>query len=266
MLSGQPRLLFIPARTLPRLAISLAAVAVFGAGAVAQVATQPAGPVAPSVNAPAAPAGNPAKTAHHAGRKKSAAKVEAPVEPPPPAAPLPPPNELQQPAVPAVVTVGKDELAVRADNASLSQVLHQISSQTGMKLDGGVNGDDRVFGSFGPGAPKEVLTSLLNGAGYNLVMVGDLPNGAPRELLLSRRTAEGSAPPSANPQPQSNDNEEDNSNDFEEAPSPPSIMPAEPPPQGPGAGVPPQGRTPQQIFLEQRQQQQQQQQNPQPPQ
>lgn len=257
MPTGQSRPLCMPGRPSPRYAISLLAAAVFGLGAMAQAPDRPAAPAPPAESAKAA--------THVVRHKHSAAKV-VPAPEPPPAAPLPPPNALQQPAVPAVVTVGKDELAVRADNASLSQILHQIATQTGMRLDG-VSGDERVFGSFGPGSPREVLTALLDGAGYNLVMVGDLPNGAPRELLLSRRAAGGTTGQPAAPPPQSNDNEEDNSTEFEEAPSPPSIAPAEPP-QGPGA-VPPQGRTPQQIFMEQRQQQlqqQQQQQNVPPPQ
>ena len=62
-----------------------------------------------------------------------------------------------------------------------------------MRLDG-LGGDERVFGSFGPGAPREVLTALLNGTSYNVMMVGDLPNGAPRELLLTSRAAGGASP------------------------------------------------------------------------
>jgi hypothetical protein len=142
------------------------------------------------------------------------------------------------------VTAHKNELTVKADNSSLTQILHQVSSATGMRLDG-LGGDERVFGSFGPGAPREVLTSLLNGTSYNVVMVGDLPNGAPRELFLTRRASGGaSSQPAANAAqnqahsgdedtpPDDSGNGDDSSSDDTPPPmqySPPSIAPATPP-------------------------------------
>ena len=42
--------------------------------------------------------------------------------------------------------------------------------------------------TYGPGDPREVLLSLLEGSGYNVLMVGDA-KGAPRELSLSQRSA-----------------------------------------------------------------------------
>jgi hypothetical protein len=176
------------------------------------------------------------------------------------------PSRFQEPATPPVVTAGKNQLMVKADNSSLSQILRQVSSQTGMKLDG-MSGDERVFGSFGPGAPREVLTSLLDGTGYNMMMVGNLPNGAPRQLLLSRRPsgsdAGGAVTPNPNPTPNPNGNpdsdnpDDQEQQDFQEAPSPPSILPADPPAPGqpqPGAPQPPPGgSTPQEMIQRQMQ-------------
>jgi hypothetical protein len=155
------------------------------------------------------------------------------------------------------VTAGNNELTVKADNSSLAQILHQVSSKTGMQLDG-LGGDERVFGSFGPAAPREVLTALLNGTSYNVVMVGDLPSGAPRELLLTRRSGGGAATPPVNAAQNQNQNpgqngqngddstQDDSGNSGDDASddssppmqySPPSIAPAEP--------VPPTGQNPQ---------------------
>lgn len=179
---------------------------------------------------------------HHRKTKAELATEQTP-------APTVAPNMLDQPATPATVTTSNDELTVKAQNSSLSQILRQVSSQTGMKLDG-MSTDERVFGSFGPGAPREVLTALLNGTSYNLIMVGDLPNGAPRELLLSRRSGGAATPnpavaanatpaanagqdqeqpnPDENP-PEDNGGGDDNSDDS--APpmqyTPPSITPSE---------------------------------------
>jgi hypothetical protein len=186
--------------------------------------------------------------------RHQAKTAQAPPQPNPvPPAPTVAPNLLDQPAVPATITSANNELTVNANNSSLSQILRQVSSKTGMQLDG-LGGDERVFGSFGPGAPREVLTALLNGTSYNVVMVGDLPNGAPRELLLTRRTGDGSSsqPLNAAQNPGQNQNGQngddatpddsssgDDSSPDDSAPpmqyTPPSIAPAAPPPNNPRA-------------------------------
>ena len=182
---------------------------------------------------------------HH---KKAAAKAPVAPDPAPavPVGPIAPPNMLDQPAVPATVTARKNVLAVTADNSSLTQILHQISTETGMQLDG-LGGDERVFGSFGPGVPREVLTSLLNGTAYNVVMVGNLPNGAPRQLMLLRRDGSGSAgSPAASPQHSTGDDDSPaddtgNADDPDEPPPPPPMQAV---PQG--QPIPQGVRTPQQ--------------------
>jgi hypothetical protein len=86
-------------------------------------------------------------------------------------------------------------LYVAADNSSLKQILDDVSAATGVKLDGFIE-DERVFGAYGPGAAREVLSKLLDGAGYNVLMSGDQGQGTPRQIVLSRR-AGGSAQPSS---------------------------------------------------------------------
>jgi hypothetical protein len=192
----------------------------------------------------------PAATPHAPVARHHKKAAPAP-EPPPPPPPTVAPSLFQQPAAPATVTAIRNELTVKADNSSLAQILHQVSSATGMRLDG-LGGDERVFGNFGPGAPREVLTSLLNGTAYNVMMVGDLPNGAPRELLLTTRAAGAAQPAAADASPaQPNngdaDNSDDsgNSDDSDDSPppmqyTPPSIAPSTPPPgsQTPQRAIP----------------------------
>jgi hypothetical protein len=231
--------------TLSRLLLCGIAAASFAAfvptAAISQTTPSPA--AATNTPAPAsAPAPTPAK--HH--KKAQAVPVAAPVPPP---QPMVAPNLLDQPATPATVTANNHELTVKAENSSLSQILHQVSSATGMKLDG-LGGDERVFGSFGPAAPREVITALLDGTSYNVMMVGDLPNGAPRQLLLTRKASGGasSSTASANGAPNANqphtgdeDNPDDNaspddSSDDTAPPmqyTPPSIAPADPPTSAP---------------------------------
>jgi hypothetical protein len=209
----------------------------------------------PSAFSQATPTENSPAIRHAAPKKAVAAPVP---EPAPPPQPTVAPSLFEQPPAPATVTAHTNELTVKADNSSLSQILHQVSSATGMRLDG-LGGDERVFGSFGPGVPREVLTTLLNGTSYNVVMVGDLPNGAPRELLLSRRAAGGSSPqPAASNQNQTHNGEEDNpddsgnSDDSDDTPppmqySPPSIAPSTPETPGAPGGAPPPPDAPQRI-------------------
>jgi hypothetical protein len=212
----------------------------------------------PLAAAQAAPTSPPSAAQTTRSQPPSAKKTKE-TPPPTPAPPVPAvaPSMFEQPATPATVTAGNNELTVKADNSSLAQILHQVSTKTGMHLDG-LGGDERVFGSFGPAAPREVLTSLLNGTSYNVMMVGDLPNGAPRELLLTRRAGGGAATPpvnqaqnsSQNPNGQNGQNGDDAAQDdtgngddsSDDSPpmqyTPPSIAPAEPPPAETGPTTP----------------------------
>jgi hypothetical protein len=110
------------------------------------------------------------------------------------------PSMLQQPAGEAQIVFSGDTLSIRADNSSLSAILHQVAGKSGMQIEG-LSGDERVFGTFGPGSPRDVLADLLNGTAYNVVLLGDLSNGAPRQLILTppppppEPTPSGTTPP-----------------------------------------------------------------------
>jgi hypothetical protein len=169
-----------------------------------------------------------------------------------------PPSLLDKPAGTARVTLTDGNLSVNANNSNLSEILKDIESSTGMTVDG-FEKDSRVFGVYGPGPPRDVLSSLLDGAGYNFLMVGSTDNGTPREVVLTVRS---NAPVSA-PTPNNSQPEED-----EEPPPPPQEQtpsaPVQPPVLPPGDQRP---KTPQEMLQELqrlRQQQQTQQQPGQP--
>jgi len=157
-----------------------------------------------------------------------------------------PDSMLQQPASRAQVKVSNGMLSVQAENSNLSQVLHDIGSATGMKVEG-LGRDERIFGHYGPAPPRDVLTALLDGAGYNVLMVGDVPGGTPRQLILSQRkggaaTAVPPPDPNAQPAPEDEDVEPDAPPDQEgPAPGPEEVTP---PPGAPEGEV----RTPQQLL------------------
>ena len=170
-----------------------------------------------------------------------------PAAPPAPAAPSAPvatdvaPSLLQQPAQEAKIVFDNNRLSIHAENSSLAGILHQVASSSGMKVEG-LGGDERVFGTFGPGAPRDVIADLLNGTAYNVALIGDLDNGAPRELILTPATHGAAAPA---PAAQTNPDDANDQESQEVPPTPPPDVPQPPTTQTPGTpGV----RTPQQLF------------------
>lgn len=231
--------------------------------------------VRPSTEPPSFPP--PAANAQAPAAPQPSVPVGASTQPAPqapsPGTPSPglPASLLDEPAKPAQIEFAQDTLSIHADNSSLQEILHTLAAQSGMKIDG-LGHDERVFGSFGPGNPRDVISDLLNGTPYNILMVGDQSNGAPSHLILS---PVNNALASAQPQPAArsaneNDNEDNDAGNGNPQPLP-FPAPHRPPPPPP-AGTP--GvKTPQALFeelqamrqqqLQQQQQQQQQQQTPQ---
>jgi hypothetical protein len=173
-------------------------------------------------------------------------------------APTTAPSLLDHPAQPAKITLTAGKLTVQADNSLLADILHQVSKDSGMKIEGldsGPAADRRMFGTYGPGTPHDVLSNLLSDSGYNFLMLGNTSSGAPRELALTARS--GGAAPASTPH-QNNPDE-----------PVPAQQPDEPqnnpqPPPGPPE-IQNRVRTPQQMLQdlqrmhERRQQQEQQQ-------
>jgi len=178
--------------------------------------------------------------------------------------------------VKAKVEWNSQGLYIVAENSSLKQILEDASAATGAKLDG-LGEDERVFGAYGPGTARDVLSKLLDGTGYNVLMSGDQGQGTPRQIVLSRRSAGSpqSAPTGAPGAPSiANQDAAEEDEPAQEEPQPveetQQAQPQAPPqasqqpqqPQTPirpvfGSGSP---RTPQQIIQEMQERQQQQQQ------
>ncbi len=152
---------------------------------------------------------------------------------------------LDEPPTPARIQLSGDQLTISATNASLSEVIRQVAAQTGMQVEGNSR-DERVFGSYGPGSPPDVLSALLYDSGYNVVMVGSMADGAPRRLVLSTRAAAATTTQGAVPVQRSGE-EDDEEPVAEVPPSQPNIAPIAAPGMPPGAGQP---RTPQQMLEE----------------
>jgi hypothetical protein len=236
-------------------AIMAALIALFASAAQLGAQTPAAQP--PALQA--ASAQTPIPT-HKRASAARAVVVPPPADPAPdPTAAPPVPETPKWPAndqpVPASVVWNGQGLRIDASNSSLLQILNAVSTATGAKVEG-LSSDQRVFGAFGPGRARDVLSQLLQGSGYNVIMIGDQGRGTPRQILLSARAATN--PQSVAKNAPTNNGDDDDADDQPPAPEPaPAPIPVHP-------GFPP--RSPQQIMQEMQQRQQQMQQQQQQPQ
>ncbi len=177
-----------------------------------------------------------------------------------PAAPKPPDWPVNDRPTEATVVWNSQGLHIEASNSSLDQILKDVATATGAKVEG-IGQDQRIaaqriFGSYGPGSAHDVLVKLLDGSGFNLLLIGDQGQGTPREIVLSAQSTRAAQPTGA-AQPVVNDQSatSDESTEVDDQPQP------QPQPQSPpninngfAPGAPP--RTPQQIMQEMQQRQQ----------
>lgn len=197
-----------------------------------------------------------------------------------PSAQAAPPTPAQGPAHRATISNADGQITVSASNSSLNQILRDISRSTGIKITGGVL-DERVFGDYGPAPASQVLASLLDGAGSNMLLIQGM-DGRASELILTPRTG-GPTPPNPNSASfDSNDDSDDAAPRHVASPPPPNSqyqpsVAGPPPPQNADGSTPPAPasgdatqesptgvKTPQQIYDQlMRMRAQQQQQGPQ---
>ncbi len=95
----------------------------------------------------------------------------------------------------ARVTYNDGLIDVRADDSSLNQILRSISRATGLQITGGV-ADQRVFGNYGPASTSEIIATLLDGTGTNILLTEGDATTPPRLVLTPR--GGGATPPSPN--------------------------------------------------------------------
>jgi hypothetical protein len=196
------------------------------------------------------------------------------------------------PPSPPRVSYAGGQLTIVAANSGLSDILNSVRNLVGVRVEGSnYASGERVFGQFGPGAPRDVLNALLSGSKYDFVLVGSLENPASvNHIVLSPhvtgapgQVAQAGQPQVQPPQEIQEDTDQDTPEQAEPQPvqaAPGQQAPSETisPQQAPPTGqqpIQPQGqqqgqgqpKTPEQLLeelkrLQQQQQQQQQQQVP----
>jgi len=152
-----------------------------------------------------------------------------------------PPSPYKVPPSPPRISYTEGKLTVVANNSTLSDVLNAIRNATGAKIEGVTpTSADRVFGQFGPASPREVCGALLNGSGYDFIIMGAPENaGSVQQIILTARTETGSLPePSAATAPPAADSS-DNQNMADTSDNTDASADSQPPAQEQGQNAPP---------------------------
>jgi hypothetical protein len=101
------------------------------------------------------------------------------------------------PAAPPKVGFQGGLLTIVAQNSTLSDILRDVHKLTGATIDIPPNANERVVTRLGPGAPRDVLATLLNGSSFNYVMLGsDADPSAVASVVLTAKSS-GNTPPGA---------------------------------------------------------------------
>ena len=119
--------------------------------------------------------------------------ANTPVDAPQEVLPLTP---EQRPAAAPLVIYLNGQLSISAKNSTLGDILRAIAAKTGAAIDVPENANERVVSELGPGLPRDVMASLLNGSHFNYVMVGteNDPNAVARVVLTTKSGKADSGP------------------------------------------------------------------------
>jgi hypothetical protein len=150
--------------------------------------------VAPALRAEAPDQTPPtAPSAHKTHHKKSKAPKPL-VLPALPGGPLRQLPMDQIPPTPAKVTFQGGLLTISAQNSPMGEILREVRKLTGTSIEippHATASDERVITYIGPGTPRDVLVTLLNGSSFNYVMLGS--NSDPSVISSIILTAKSSA-------------------------------------------------------------------------
>ncbi len=188
------------------------------------------------MNSPKRPASQP--------QPQAPPQIEAQVQ----AQPVAPPRPDQMAPVAPQVTYQNGQLSILAQNSTLSSILSAVRARTGAQVDmPPETANDRVAAQLGPGSPRDVLASLLQGSRFDYIVIGSAtdPNALSQVILTAHpgsgtasQSAQAAMPPTAGvaARPETSGDEEEPA--VEPQPMPQALQ--SPQPQG-ETGAPPPG-------------------------
>lgn len=134
------------------------------------------------------------------------------------------------------VTYNNGLLTIVANNSTLSDILRAVASHTGATVEAPAQlTSERVAAHIGPASPREVLSDLLTGPGFDFILVGaDGDPNAVRNIILTPNQGSNTnnvamAQPAPQPAPAA---EQDDDDEDQGAPEPESPAPGRVPPSG----------------------------------
>jgi len=123
----------------------------------------------------------------------------------PPQVVLPPRPEQMTPLAPQV-TYQNGQLSIQAQNSTLSSILSAVHARTGARVEMPEDtANDRAAAQLGPGNPRDVLASLLQGSRFDYIFIGSSTDpDVLSEVILTPHAGSGGGAPgigAANQQP-----------------------------------------------------------------
>ena len=95
------------------------------------------------------------------------------------------------------VTFQNGLLGIRAENSTMGDVLRAVQRATGASIDFPGFAGERVNVSLGPGALRDIVTSLLDGSHYDYILLASQQSNAIERILLTMRRDSGGPAPSS---------------------------------------------------------------------
>lgn len=116
-----------------------------------------------------------------------------------PSGPLPQVPMDQLPSVAPQITYQGGMLTIVAQNSSLGDILREVHKRTGAMIEVPPTATERVATRIGPGPARDVLATLLNGSGFNYVMVGSTSDPTSvASIMLTTKSVGGAGETVAN--------------------------------------------------------------------
>ncbi|HEX9120133.1 MAG TPA: hypothetical protein VF840_06300 [Terriglobales bacterium] len=143
------------------------------------------------------------------GRPRAARTIVQSPNPPsaqaPPQPVVPPRPEQMTPVAPQV-TYQNGQLSIQAQNSTLSSILSAVRASTGARVEMPADtANDRAAVQLGPGNPRDVLASLLQGSRFDYIVLGSPTDpDALSQIILTPHAGSGGGAPgneAANQQP-----------------------------------------------------------------
>jgi hypothetical protein len=105
----------------------------------------------------------------------------------------------QRPAARPIVIFENGSLTIMANNSTLQDILEIVGEKTGAVIDLPGAAPERVVSQLGPGKPRDVIASLLNGSHFNYVVVGtETDTNAIARVVLTAKSDHPDAPGAPN--------------------------------------------------------------------